>query len=235
MDTAQKLAVIVCIVAALRKRIPAIDNEYALLVAGLVGIGIEFLTGAASIRQTIVAGLLEGLTAAGGLHVAGYTAKKFGASVSKIGPALLLVGGTGLLGAGSSGCAALTAAHEYATSAQGYVDDAQAKLGELSAEISAALAVLPDVPPEAKAKIELTLASSQKALAAAILATKGVADLTDEKNLLSVFGDFIKAFDTLSEAASPFLARAHSGRLGAAPSDVVEPAVVRLAHRKAAR
>lgn len=254
MDTAAKLAIIVAIVGAIRNRIPAIDKELAMVVACIVGVGVAFVSGAPGTwRDLLAVGISLGLTAAGGMQIIKYGAGKVGLDASAVsakaissaattiktgGSVLALVLGLGAIGATQSGCAAFQTAHKWAETAQGFTTEAQAKVGELEAEIRAALAVLPDVPPEAKAEIEKAIAAVDKALAAAVTASGATADLTDESSLVTIFGGFVKAWDLLSAAAEPYLLKAKStGKISAsaAPAERIEPSIVALAHRKAAR
>jgi len=132
-----------------------------------------------------------------------------------------------------SGCAALQSAHELAGQAQQYAADAKVELAKLQAETTAALAVLPDVPQDVKDQIAKGFEITSKALVAVEAAINGTAKITDETSLLAIFRDFVDAYDQIANVVVPLIGKAHAGKMKAAI--VHEPAVVALAHRKAAQ
>jgi hypothetical protein len=163
--------------------------------------------------------------------VASLTADK---AASKLGPVAGAAALVLCLGA-APGCAAFRGAmadvKDFAQTVDTFEKDAAAKISALHSEVSAALAILPDVPPELKAGIEKGFSDVETALAAAIAATANIESLTDESALVSVFGGFVKAWDLLQTLVQPVLGKA-STKLGASPH--IEPRIVAISHRRAA-
>jgi len=73
----QLTAMVVAMVAMVRAQFPKVDGKaYVFAVALLVAVGLSFLFGGQTIRETVVHGIVVALTATGGMQAVGYLGDK---------------------------------------------------------------------------------------------------------------------------------------------------------------